>query len=272
MFLLLLLSELFHPSAPPPPVDVLVQIPTMALAIGQSPPTPPPAVKLEVRGGDVRVVKVDKVIVVKEDVTVASSFPFELIAPPGAATYSWQTPAGTTFYKRANVLEVTSAPKGTALFIVEMMTIDFDARRTITTVGEIRLSIGGVTTTPPPINPPVNPPVDPPPPPTTEDKYGFLSLAKTEAEKIQNATEKAKASRLADNFDAMAAKLKADSTLTVPVANAELTKNNQSIGLDRPTWLPWFTAWKNRADVTIQTPEQYAQAFRETAAGLRAVR
>ena len=63
-------------------------------------------------------------------------------------------------------------------------------------------------------------------------------------------------------------------------ANAELKLKNQSVvktAEQRNLWLPWFTAWKLRADTLAKTglmttSDHYVQAFRETAIGLRSVR
>ena len=45
-------------------------------------------VPLEIKG-DVTTVKVDKIVIVKEDLTVVKSFPFTVAAKPGAALYIW---------------------------------------------------------------------------------------------------------------------------------------------------------------------------------------
>lgn len=278
MFLLLLISELFHPSAPPPSESVLVQIPTMALVVGQPVDVPTPQEpKLEISGGDVRVVKVNKVITIQEDRTVVQKLPFNLKAPPGAMLYSWTfSPPNVVGVKLGNRFEVTSAPKGTISVVVEMVKLNLSidwikqtSKTDFTTeVARDTFDVGAAVVVPPP--PPVDPVVIPPV--VLEEKLGFATLAKTEAEKIQNATEKAKAIRLADNFEAMQAKLAATSAMTIDQANAELTKNNQSIELDRPSWLPWFQAWKAKADAMPATKENYVQAFRETAVGLRAAK
>lgn len=133
---------------------------------------------------------------------------------------------------------------------------------------------------PPPIPPPVppDPPKPPIPPlPDPKERYGFVTLARTEGYKLP-ATERARMQEIASNFEAVAARLAATAQMTVDQANAELRdRNRQTLGDVRITWLPWFTAWQSLADKhntsgTMSSREHYTAAFQETAIGLRAVK
>lgn len=141
-----------------------------------------------------------------------------------------------------------------------------------------------VGTPPAPIPPPVpdpKPPIPPvpPSPKPLDEKLGFATLAKTEAEKLAP-NFKALSLQLAGNFEAVAAKLAATSGMTIDAANVMLRDMNRetlpTAGF-REGWLPWFTAWAEKADQlnragTLSTPAHYVQAYSETALGLRATR
>lgn len=98
-------------------------------------------VPLEISGPGVRVVKVDRVIVVKEDRTVAKG-EFMLKAPEGGALYSWDYPDGFKVQKRANVLKVLSAPNGSAMVSVEWVEIDFKAGKIHNRFGSASFDVG----------------------------------------------------------------------------------------------------------------------------------
>lgn len=119
----------------------------------------PADVPLELKG-DVVVVKVDKVIVVKEDRTVVRSLPFSVVAPAGGLLYSWDYPSTWAARRKANVLEVTSAPKGSATVSVEWPVVDFKAQTTSIKTGSVSFDVGDVTPKPDP-----NPKPDPIPVP-----------------------------------------------------------------------------------------------------------
>jgi hypothetical protein len=233
------------------------------LAFGQDIP-------LEVKGAGVKVVKIDKIVIVKEDRTVVSVLPFTVsVAKPNQkAIYSWLLPDGVRGIKRPNgQYEIVIAPKGDTVIQVEEIGPDLDKDGRfigfVTKLGSVSFSVGDM---PGPVPPP-----PPPPPPPEPDKLGFVALALAEGGKLP-AAAKAKASALADNFASVGAKLAA-TAMTVEEANAELrAKNQATVGPDRDAWLPWFQAWKVRADGALSTKDQYVQAFIETAAGLRAVR
>jgi len=79
--------------------------------------------------------------------------------------------------------------------------------------------------------------------------------------------------KVADNFDGAAARIAAGELKTVAAANASLKSENAS-DVSRDTWLPFFVAWAAEADAQnksgkLRTVEDYAQAFRDTAEGLR---
>lgn len=126
---------------------------------------------------------------------------------------------------------------------------------------------------------PVPTPDKPIPAPDTPivEKLGYVTLALTEGNKLP-AASRGLATKIADNFEAVGAKLSATAAMTVPEALAELTKRNkETLGAERAVWLPWFLAWQAKtdamlADGTIATKPDYASAFAETATGLRKVK
>ncbi len=125
-------------------------------------------VPLEVKGGDVKTVKVDKIIVVKEDRLVVSSFPFTVQAPVGGGLYFWSYPKEVAASDQGDSLEVSFAPKGSLTVSVKCITPDWNAKKFTTTFGKVTLLVGEVPPgpTPPPV-PPVPPdpvPPDPKPP------------------------------------------------------------------------------------------------------------
>ncbi len=122
-------------------------------------------VELSIKGEGVAVVKVDKVVIVKEDLTVIKSFPFTVTAPSGAGLYFWTYPVGVQAVDKGDVLEVLNAPKGAISISVKSISakldkdgkfIGFDTR-----FGSVSFAIGDVPPTPDPKPP--NPP-DPPKP------------------------------------------------------------------------------------------------------------
>lgn len=134
-------------------LTLLLLIPSLGHAQG---------VDLSLKGDGVTVVKVDKVIVVKEDLTVVKSFPFTVTAPAGAGLYFWTYPAGVQASDKGDVLEVTNAPKGAMTISVKSISakldkdgkfIGFDTR-----FGSTSFAIGDV-----PIPPDPKPPIPPDP-------------------------------------------------------------------------------------------------------------
>lgn len=109
---------------------------------------------LEIKGGDVKVVKVDKVITIKTDLTIVSSFPFTVQAPAGAAFYFWQFPSGVVATDKGDVLEVTAAPNGPTTVSVKLVAADWDAKKFITQFGAVSFAVGGVPDPPEPPTPP----------------------------------------------------------------------------------------------------------------------
>lgn len=117
--------------------------------------------------GNIEVVKVDKVIVVKEDRTVVKSLPFKVAAPAGAADYRWTVPAGIAFTDLGNKIEITSAPKGELSVTARRLIVDFEAKATSFKIDTITFNVGDVTVPvpPKPIDPIPKPPVVKPPVP-----------------------------------------------------------------------------------------------------------
>lgn len=99
---------------------------------------------ISVSGDGVRVVKVDKVIVIKEDATVAQSFPVYFEAPKGGILYAWSVPQGVTFTKASNKLTVNSAPKGLLTVGVDWAIIDFDKKTIDSKSATASVTVGDV--------------------------------------------------------------------------------------------------------------------------------
>lgn len=134
------------------------------------------ALTLSLKGDGIVVVKVDRIIVVKDDLTVVQSFPFTVNAPTGMALYFWQFPAGVVAVDKGEQLEVQSAPKGPLTISVKAITADFDKKLFVTKIGNVTFSIGDV---PPPVppTPPVPPvPPTPPVPPAPIPDAGFRAM------------------------------------------------------------------------------------------------
>ena len=114
--------------------------------------------RLEIKG-DVKTVKVGRVVVVKEDLLLVSSLPFEVKAPAGGFGYVWSVPAGFDILKKGSVIEIKSAPKGNATISCEWYVVDFDKRLVESKFESVSFAVGDV---PQPIPPK---PPDPPPGP-----------------------------------------------------------------------------------------------------------
>lgn len=134
--------------------------------------------------GDVAKVKVDKIVVIQEDRTLVKSFtprPLLVKAPEGGILYQWQYPAGVVAVRKANVLEIKSAPKGPLTVAVEWAIVDFDKKLVTTKFGQVAFDVGDVT---PPI-PPV-PPVPPEPVPTVGPIKVLISYESSRANNDAN--------------------------------------------------------------------------------------
>lgn len=123
-------------------------------------------VDLSIKGDGVRVVKVDKVIVVKEDATVVQSFPFSVSAPTGAGLYFWTYPAGIVAVDKGDVLDVQSAPKGQMVVSVKSISADVDKdgrfKGFLTRFGSVSFTVGDIPVPPKPPEP--QPPIPVPDP------------------------------------------------------------------------------------------------------------
>lgn len=118
---------------------------------------------LAIKGDGVRPIKVDKVITVKEDATLITSFPFVVQAPTGAAIYSWVYPAAVVADDQGDSLLVMFAPKGRLTIGVKMLTVDFDAKKIISKYLKTTCIVGDVPVPPGP-GPGPGPGPDPKPP------------------------------------------------------------------------------------------------------------
>lgn len=171
-------------------------------------------------------------------------------------------------------------PVGTYIVISEGFVIDWDAESLTPLDFETRLVVGvGV----PDPDPPTPPDPDVPDPDVPDDptfpnqKLGFSTLAYDHAKRL---TDQARFADLARNFRSVAAGVATGTWKTSASANGELQRLNR-LTLKHGTpqsevekYLPWFTAWKNYADIQSgtgvlkETAESYAVAYTETAIGL----
>lgn len=128
------------------------------LAIGQ---------ELSIKGDGVKVVKVDRIITIKEDATVVQSFPFSIHAPAGKGLYFWTAP-GMVFEDQGDAIKVTSAPKGQATVSVKAVGVKLDKDGRFvdfdTKIYSVSVTVGDVPAPIPPIPEPIpTPKVDPAP-------------------------------------------------------------------------------------------------------------
>jgi hypothetical protein len=123
--------------------------------------------QLHITGGDAITVKVDKVVIVKEDRLVVRALPFKLVASAGGADYRWTIPAGVTATEADDALTVTAAPKGEFTVSCRILVVDFEQKATKRTIESLTFNVGDVGPTPPP----------PPPPPTPSPLQKVLQVA-----------------------------------------------------------------------------------------------
>lgn len=154
-------------------IVLLLLLPVLALA--QEPIAP----SLSIKGDGVKVVKIDRVVIVKEDATVVQSFPFTVNAPAGKGLYFWTAP-GMTFEDRNDSIVVTGAAKGQANVSVKAVGVKLDKDGKFidfeTRTYSISFVVGDIPT-PTPVPPvPVPPTPEPTPSPAPIPLAGFRVL------------------------------------------------------------------------------------------------
>jgi hypothetical protein len=102
-------------------------------------------VPLQIVGGNVQVVKIDKVVIVKTDLTVVQTFPFSVKAG-GEGFFFWTVPQAVTFADKGDVLEITSAPKGNLTIRVKVFSAEVDGGKIkyVTRVGSITFAVAAL--------------------------------------------------------------------------------------------------------------------------------
>lgn len=134
---------------------------------------------LSLKGDGVKVVKVDKIIVVKEDATVIVSFPFTITAPDGAGLYFWTFPPGIQAADKGNVLEVLAGAKGPVTVSSKSIYPDLDKdgkfKGFVTKFASVSFSIGD---SPGPV-PPGPTPAPPEPIPAPTQKLRIVVIEET---------------------------------------------------------------------------------------------
>ncbi len=110
----------------------------------------------------VKIVEVDRTVIIKVPVNFAESLPVTITIPDGDQylLHQWTVPQGVVFKDKGHQLEITTAPKGELTISVKMVKIDWEAKKTSTKFGEVIIYIGE-------IKPPT--PVPPTPGPTPSD-------------------------------------------------------------------------------------------------------
>lgn len=148
-------------------------------------------VSLELKG-DTATVKVDRVVVVKEDRVVVKSFPVLVVAPTDIGFYRWTYPAAVKATDKGNVLQIDSAPKGdvTVNLKVESAVIDNGKIKYVTKFADIIFSVGVPEPTPP-IPPDPKPPTPEPKPPVPVPVTSFRVIYVTESAKTLPAKQRA---------------------------------------------------------------------------------
>lgn len=139
------------------------------------------SIDISLKGDGVKVVKVDKIIIVKEDRTVVQSFPIILTVPINAGLYFWAYPATVQATDRGDSLEIANAPKGDVTVSVKCVTanVDKDGKFIgfLTKFGSVTFTVGDVPTPTPPVPPnPPDPPKPDPPTPAPIPVAGFRVL------------------------------------------------------------------------------------------------
>lgn len=150
-------------------------------------------VSLTVKGGDIKIVKVDQITVVKADRSVVTSFPFTVVAPPDEGFYDWILPAGVVATDKGETLEVTAAPKGDIAIRVKIRSalLDNGKIRYVTRFGSVAFSVGDV-------GPGPKPPPDPDPtprPPVLSFRVIFVAESGKTLTAAQNSVISGKAVR-----------------------------------------------------------------------------
>lgn len=113
---------------------------------------------LTIKGGDVRTIQVDKVVIVKEDVLAVSKFPFTVNAPAasvnGFGLYKWIVPSGVTFSERDEVIEITAAPEGMLTVSCDYIVVEtVPAVKVTKKKSSVKFAIGVVKPQPPDLPP-----------------------------------------------------------------------------------------------------------------------
>ncbi len=145
------------------------------------------------------------------------------------------------------------------------------------------VTIGGGPVPPPPGPGPGPGPGPVVPPSIPEGKYGFgPAMYKVVMEKVPADIAKKYATKVADNFEAVAAGIAAGSWKTPTEANKELAGKNrftfQGDDAGLKAWMPFFEAWSakttelNKAGKLPNVAAEYAEVYRETQAGLKEIK
>lgn len=184
-----------------------------------------------------------------------------LTAPEGGDLYFWQIPPGLVNKSTQPNQVILSGANGRYQISVSVITAQWDVKK----FDQRNMSLSFVLNDPGP---------GPEPDPGPELKYGFDAKSWT-----RTMTEGAKyKSAIADNFDAVAAAIAAGAIKTVQESQQDLSSRNRAAVQGTVAigeWTQFFQKWQDLATQLNQSkklrnlPEDYAEAYRETAKGLR---
>jgi hypothetical protein len=212
---------------------------------------------------------------------VADHAPIVARATETASIYLWEIrePAQRLLVADGQEIHIW-APPGRYTIKLTAISIDWESKHVAYREYRHALTVQGETPGPDP---------DPDPPdPLPKGRFGFAPVAVQAAREIAKPA-RAKWREVAENYEAVAAGIAAGSWRTPTEALTELSGRNQfTLREVREDWMPWALAWKEHADALNTPPEDrpaelrdfdqlrnlasdYADAFNETAVGLRAL-
>ena len=192
-------------------------------------------VPLEIKGGNVTTVPVEKTVIVRTDATLVNSFPFTVSAVHDPlALYFWTYPLGVQAADQGSTLKVTAGTKGETTISVKIVTPKLDAAGKFlgynTQFGSTTFYVGEVTPGPTPPDP--KPPDPKPPDPKPTPKEGPLRVVMVR----ESATPLSRAHDVVWN-----------STKLVTYLNAKCVK-------DVTTNRPEYRKWDKDVVLTKETP------------------
>lgn len=199
----------------------------------------------------------------------------------GAAGYAWVlADSDKTFLEvedgRKAVFATGAAGRYTFVLVAASAAVDGKPQ---VAIARHRVTVGDPP--PDPIPPDPLPPPNPiPPDPLPSGKFGLATLARDAAAAVRlaSADKQRSAAALAGSFETIASTIAAGALRTpAEIVAATREQNISALALQRTAWEPWADALRRRLNELsdngqLKSAEDYAVAWREIAAGLKAVR